>query len=79
MVFIVCVGQVGNRKYLVLGSLGILLTEIGRLFFVHTRRHRSTKDHMTIGRMLLCVWKVRSEYNLDPNNSPLEHIASVIT
>ena len=63
------------EKKSVLGSLGVLLTEVGKLFFVNTREHGWNRESLTIGKNLLNSWRVRSEEGVGPNNSPLEHVA----
>ena len=63
------------EKHSVLGSLGVLLTEVVKLFFVNTRHHGWSRENLTFGKKLLSSWQVRSEEGVGSNNSPLEHVA----
>lgn len=56
------------------GMLGMLLIEIGRIFYLHSRTHGWTVESMAQARQLLMAWRVRNEEINGPNSSPLEHV-----
>lgn len=58
-----------------LGSQGLLLAEIARLFYIKSREEGWSTDTMTKARSLLASWRVRSEEAWGPNGAILEHIA----
>ena len=62
----------------VLGATGILLTEIGRLFYSHSRKYGWTEKAMVNARKLLAAWYIRMEESAGPNSSPLEHVAGIL-
>lgn len=66
------------RKDSVLGGVGMILIEICRLYYTHTRKHGWTKVAMDTARNLFTAWQVRIEESIGPNSSPLEHIAGKI-
>lgn len=54
---------------------GILLTEIARLFYSHSRKYGWTSKGMQNARQLLAAWHIRMEESTGPNSLPLEHVA----
>jgi hypothetical protein len=62
----------------VLDASGMLLTEIGRLFYIHSRIHGWTFQRMQIARQFLAAWHIMMEENVGLNSSPLEHVAGII-
>jgi hypothetical protein len=64
------------EKHFVLESLGVFLTEVGRLFFVNTRKHGWSRKNLAFGKKLLKSWRVRSEEGVGPNNSLFEQVAN---
>lgn len=58
-----------------LGTLGLLLVEIARLFYIRSRQEGWTTTTLSLGRSLLASWRVRSEDAWGPNGAILEHVA----
>lgn len=58
-----------------LGTLGLLLVDIARLFYIRSRSEGWTPKTMEIAKCLLAAWRVRSEETLGPNGAILEHVA----
>lgn len=58
-----------------LGALGMVLNEIGRLFYNHSRKYGWTVKAMAHASALLSAWRIRMEESVGPNSSPLEHVA----
>ena len=58
-----------------LGALGMVLNEIGRLFYSHSRKYGWTVKAMTHASAFLSAWRIRMEESAGPNSSPLEHVA----
>lgn len=58
-----------------LGTLGMLLVEVARLFYVKSRHEGWTASTLQKGRAILAAWRVRSEEAWGPNGAILEHVA----
>ena len=58
-----------------LGALGMVLNEIGRLFYSHSRKYGWTVKAMAHASAVLSAWRIRMEESAGPNSSPLEHVA----
>lgn len=58
-----------------LGSIGMLLFEIGRLFYIQSREGGWRNSTLETARNLLASWRVRSEEHFGVNGSVLEHVA----
>ncbi len=61
----------------ILGGIGAVLTEVGRLFYTHSRSYGWTFQSRQNARELLAAWRVRLEESVGPNSSPLEHVAGI--
>jgi hypothetical protein len=61
----------------ILGGIGAVLTEVGRLFYTHSRNYGWTFQSRQNARELLAAWRVRLEESVGPNSSPLEHVAGI--
>ena len=58
-----------------IGVIGMILLEVERLFYSHSRTYGWTQDSIFIARELLATWRIKMEEALGPNSSPLEHVA----
>lgn len=67
--------RLGYKKDEEFCLLGLILVEISRLFFTHSRIHGWTFEAIIIAREYLAAWRVRWEELYGPNGSILEHVA----
>ncbi len=58
-----------------LGGIGAMLTEVGRLFYTHSRNYGWTFQSKQNSWELLAAWHVCLEESVGSNWSPLEHVA----
>jgi hypothetical protein len=61
----------------ILGGIGVVLIEVGRLFYTHSRSYDWTFQSRQNARELLAAWRVRLEESVGPNSSLLEHVAGI--
>jgi hypothetical protein len=67
--------SVGFNDSHLIGVIGMILLEVGRLFYSHSHTYGWTHDSIFIARELLPTWRIKMEEVLGPYSSPLEHVA----
>jgi hypothetical protein len=76
-----CLPHVLDHLYLgldsILGGIGPVLTEVGRLFYTHSRSYGWTSQNRWNAWKLLITWHLCLEESVGPNLFPLEHVASI--
>ncbi len=76
-----CLPHVLDHLYLgldsILGGIGVVFTEVGRLFYTHSQSYGWTSQNRLNAQKLLTTWCVRLEESVGPNSSPLEHVAGI--
>jgi hypothetical protein len=61
----------------ILGGIGVVLTEVGNLFYTHSRSYQLTFQSRQNVWELLVAWRVCLEESVGPNSFLLEHVASI--
>jgi hypothetical protein len=61
----------------ILGGTGAVFTEVGRLFYTHSRSYGWTFQSMQNSQELLVAWRVHLKESVGPNSSPLEHVVGI--
>jgi len=61
----------------ILGGIGAMFIEVGRLFYTHSRSYGWTSQSRQNAQELLVAWHVCLEESVGPNLSPLEPVAGI--